>query len=48
VIGHTATRWGLDHLVDGRPLEELVGEPFAWREGWEYDVPRRRSEAVPV
>jgi len=36
LIGHTATRWALDHLLDGRPLERLVSEPFAWREGWEY------------
>jgi 2,3-bisphosphoglycerate-dependent phosphoglycerate mutase len=36
VIGHTATRWALDHFVDGRPIEELVSAPFSWREGWEY------------
>ena len=36
LVGHTATRWALDHLLDRRPLEEVVAEPFAWREGWEY------------
>ena len=36
LIGHSATRWALDHLIGGRPLEELVDAPFAWREGWEY------------
>lgn len=36
VIGHVATRWALDHLLDGVPLEELVGADFGWREGWEY------------
>ena len=36
VIGHVATRWGLDHFIDGIPLEQLAGEDFAWREGWEY------------
>lgn len=36
VIGHVATRWGLDHGLNGRPLEELAAEDFAWREGWEY------------
>lgn len=40
LIGHTATRWALDHLLAGEPLERLVVEPFAWREGWEYG-PRR-------
>ena len=36
VIGHVATRWGLDHYVNGVPLEELAREDFAWQEGWEY------------
>ena len=36
VIGHVATRWGLDHLTRGIPLEDLVGADFAWQEGWEY------------
>jgi alpha-ribazole phosphatase/probable phosphoglycerate mutase len=35
VIGHSATRWALDHVLAGAPLEELVG-PFEWREGWTY------------
>ena len=38
VIGHVATRWGLDHFVGGVPLEDLVEQDFAWREGWEYRV----------
>lgn len=38
VIGHVATRWGLDHLVGGVPLEDLVEQDFGWREGWEYRV----------
>jgi 2,3-bisphosphoglycerate-dependent phosphoglycerate mutase len=36
VIGHVATRWGLDQGLNGRPLEELAAEDFAWQEGWEY------------
>jgi alpha-ribazole phosphatase/probable phosphoglycerate mutase len=36
LIGHTATRWALDHLLDGRSLDEAVAAPFDWREGWEY------------
>lgn len=36
VVGHVATRWGLDHLVGGVPLESLVEEDFEWQEGWEY------------
>src|SRR5262245_33528397 len=36
LIGHTATRWALDHLLGGERLELVVEEPFDWREGWEY------------
>ena len=36
VIGHSATRWSLDHLLSGRALEELVDAPFDWRPGWHY------------
>ena len=36
VIGHVATRWGLDHFIGGVPLEELVDQDFAWQEGWQY------------
>jgi 2,3-bisphosphoglycerate-dependent phosphoglycerate mutase len=45
VIGHTATRWALDHLLDGRPLARVVSEQFDWREGWEYLV---EPEPVPA
>jgi len=38
VIGHVATRWALDHLLNGVPLEELVVQDFDWREGWEYQL----------
>jgi 2,3-bisphosphoglycerate-dependent phosphoglycerate mutase len=36
IIGHAATRWGLDHAIGGIPLEDLAGAAFAWQEGWEY------------
>jgi 2,3-bisphosphoglycerate-dependent phosphoglycerate mutase len=38
VIGHVATRWGLDHFINGRHLEELATEEFSWQEGWEYSL----------
>ena len=38
VIGHTATRWGFDHLIDGVPIEDLVTAPFSWQEGWRYHL----------
>ena len=38
VIGHVATRWGLDHFIGGVPLEDLATQDFAWQEGWEYRI----------
>jgi broad specificity phosphatase PhoE len=38
VIGHVATRWGLDHLIDGVPLEDPAEADFAWKQGWEYRI----------
>lgn len=38
LIGHVATRWGLDHFISGIPLEDLAEQDFAWQEGWEYRV----------
>lgn len=43
VIGHTATRWSLEHLIDGTPLEALVEAPFAWREGWTFRYAQKRA-----
>lgn len=40
VIGHVATRWAFEHLLNGIPLEELAVSEFQWREGWEYDLRR--------
>jgi 2,3-bisphosphoglycerate-dependent phosphoglycerate mutase len=34
IIGHVATRWGLDHFLNGVPLEDLIEHDFAWQEGW--------------
>lgn len=39
VIGHSATRWALEHLLEGARLEDLVAAPFEWQEGWLYRLP---------
>lgn len=39
LIAHSANRYALDHLLYGRPLAELVAEPFRWQEGWTYRLP---------
>jgi broad specificity phosphatase PhoE len=36
VIGHVATKWGLEHHLCGRPLDDLAAHEFIWQEGWEY------------
>ena len=41
LVGHAATRFALDHLLTGRPLESALDAPFAWQEGWEYVLPER-------
>jgi 2,3-bisphosphoglycerate-dependent phosphoglycerate mutase len=38
VIGHVATRWGLDHHLARVGLEELIEADFNWQEGWEYTL----------
>jgi 2,3-bisphosphoglycerate-dependent phosphoglycerate mutase len=40
IIGHTATRWALDKLLHGVPLEQSVDAPFNWKPGWEYVLRR--------
>ena len=47
IIGHVATRWGLDHFLNGVPLEDLAREDFAWQEGWEYVLPERSCVSSP-
>ena len=36
LIGHAATRFALQHLIERTPLEDLVDAPFAWQTGWHY------------
>ena len=36
IIGHRATQYGLDHLINGVPLETLTTSHFKWQPGWEY------------
>jgi 2,3-bisphosphoglycerate-dependent phosphoglycerate mutase len=43
VIGHVATRLGLERFLAGQDLAELLCAEFVWQEGWEY-----RLEPTPV
>jgi len=38
LIGHVATRWGLDRHLAGARLEDLMQSDFGWREGWDYEL----------
>jgi len=38
VVGHRATQYGLDTLVDGKTLEECLNTPFKWQPYWEYNL----------
>ena len=41
IIGHTATRWGLDHHPHGLGLAELLETEFRWQPGREYELGQR-------
>ena len=37
LVGHSANRWALEHLLNGVGLAQLVGaHDFAWQPGWEF------------
>lgn len=45
VIAHSANRWALECLLNGRAIEELVNVPFNWQPGWRYTLhPRPKTE----
>jgi len=48
VIGHRATFYALEHLLNRVPLHEAVTSPWIWQPGWTYhtegvDAPRDRA-----
>jgi broad specificity phosphatase PhoE len=47
VIGHSATRWALEHLLEGADLAELVAKPFDWQEGWSFVLETASRDAPP-
>ncbi|MCX6716134.1 MAG: histidine phosphatase family protein [Candidatus Taylorbacteria bacterium] len=38
IIGHRATQYGIEHVVNGVPLEKLVATHFKWQPGWVYQL----------
>jgi broad specificity phosphatase PhoE len=43
VIGHVATRVGLERFILEKDLAELLSSEFVWQEGWEYRLEAPRS-----
>ena len=40
IVGHRATKWALDVLLDGRTLDAVVTGAFEWRAVWHYALTR--------
>jgi len=39
LVGHSANRWALDHLLAGRDLAGLIGaQVVEWQPGWEFTL----------
>jgi len=38
VVGHRATQYGLDTLMNNKTIEELLSIPFKWQPYWEYEL----------
>ena len=36
IIGHRATWYALEHLINGRHLQEIMSAPWRWQPGWRY------------
>lgn len=36
IIGHRATQYGLENILNGVPLEQLTASHFKWQPGWTY------------
>jgi broad specificity phosphatase PhoE len=37
VVGHRATQYGLDTLINGKTVKECLTVPFKWQPYWEYN-----------
>jgi broad specificity phosphatase PhoE len=37
IIGHRATQYGLEHWINGVPLQDAVTAPWSWQAGWTYE-----------
>lgn len=38
IVGHRATQYGLEHLIKGLPLEQVIPAQWKWQPGWRYTL----------
>ncbi len=38
IIGHRATQYGLENLINNIPLELIIPAPWKWQPGWRYTL----------
>lgn len=38
VIGHRATQYAIENIIEGTPYEKLVASHFKWQPGWVYEI----------
>lgn len=38
IIGHRATQYGLEYLINKIPLEKVIPAPWKWQPGWIYQL----------
>ena len=38
IIGHRATQYGLEHCLNGVPIEQAVTAQWQWQPGWTYEL----------
>ena len=36
IVGHRATWYALEHLLNGRALAKVIAAPWKWQPGWRY------------
>jgi broad specificity phosphatase PhoE len=38
IVGHRATHYALDHLLNGKTLHEAITQEFVWQPGWVFKI----------
>lgn len=38
IIGHRATQYGLENVINRIPLEQIIPAPWKWQPGWTYEL----------